>query len=86
MTFLGGQTWGMQESCDGTKENLEGLCMPDIALKSWNQNLLACLVSSCSTLKEGMIQYKCRYMHLKYLLCIWESNVKGFMEKYKEKN
>jgi len=46
----------MQASCDGTKATLlKGLCVPDIALKSWNQNLLAYLVSSCSILKEGMI-------------------------------
>lgn len=70
----------MQESCDGTKANLlMGLCLPDVALKSWNQ--LACLVSVCSTLKEGMIQHNFRCMHLKYLLHIWESKVKCFMGK-----
>lgn len=47
LTFLGGQIWGVQELCGGTKANLlKGLSIPCSALKSWNQNLLSSLVSS----------------------------------------
>lgn len=77
----------MQESCDGNKANLhKGLHMPDIALKSWDQNLLSCLVSSCSTLGEGMIQHNFKYLHLKYVVHTWKKHVKGFMGKCKVTN
>lgn len=54
--------------------------MPDIALKSWDQNLLSCLVSSCNTLGEDMIQYNFRYMHLKYLVHIWKKMLRALWE------